>query len=215
LVLEQEPYRYHDDEARQEEVEEKMPAALETAGVPVDKWAVTLQQCQALEAGQTRRLEMTFRSTLDHRRRYFFYLCVCFVTAPFIAWAFGFTANFCTVYFVSLMVYCTCAQTILHFLVAEAMVCGEFQKCHDDWRALARQNNTVYAMYNVVVTVQTRAVPFLFKAEDDAVITSVFQAGSITRAVGLSFRTGVAIVIECGKVAEGKSDHPAVDADLV
>jgi hypothetical protein len=213
LVLEQEPH--DDDEAHPDAVEEKMPAALEMAGVPVDKWAVTLQQCQALEVSQTRRLEMTFRSTLDHRRRYFFYLYVCFVTAPFIAWAFGFTANFCTVYFVSLMVYCTCVQTTLHFLVAEATVRGEFQKCHDDWRALARQNNTVYAMYNVVVTVQTRAVPFLFKAEDDAVITSVFQAGSITRAVGLLFRTGVAIMIECGKVAEGKSDHPAVDADFL
>jgi hypothetical protein len=196
-------------------VKKKMPAALEMAGVPVDTWAVTLQQCQALEASQTRRLETAFRSTLDHRRRYFFYLCVCFVMAPFVAWAFGFTANFCMVYFVSLMVYCTCAQTTLHFLVAEATDRGEFQKCHDDWRALARQNDTVYAIYNVVVTAQTRDVPFLFKAEDDAVITSAFQAGSITRPVGLSFRTGADIIIECGKVAEGKSDHKASDADLV
>jgi hypothetical protein len=216
LVLEQvsdkDQFRQDADDDIEEEVGATMPKALTLAGVPVATWAITLRECQSLEAGHAGRIETVLRSTLDDTQRSCFYLGVAFVAAPLLAWAFGFTANYCVVYVVSLMVYGTCAQSILHLLVAEAKVRAAFQHCHDGWRALARQTETSYARYNVVVTVQTRDVPFLFHTEDVTIITSVFRAGHINRAVGLSFRTGVNVSIEYGKVAT--EEQPNRHADV-
>jgi hypothetical protein len=55
-------------------------------------------------------------------------------------------------------------------------------------------------------------VPFLFHTEDVTIITSVFRAGHINRAVGLSFRTGVNVSIEYGKVAT--EEQPNRHADV-
>jgi hypothetical protein len=212
------------------ETERLRPAPLAVAGVPIDTWADTVQQCQVMQECQAARIQAAFRSVTRRSQWGYYFAAACFVAMPVLAWALDDTANYQMSYLgygFIVFVNVQALVEIMHNKYCCNKVRVAFDQCRVEWTALAQQIAPVYAKYNVEVSVQHRDVmpiPSKFK-EIKTTITETY--GIKERAVGLSFHSnvdgGAVVSIEYGKIEQADQDDlmnakalsPLIDSSIV